>query len=176
VGTIASGTRLSLRSNAEVCTNTYTPGQTFSATVADAVTGSNGATIPAGATVSLAVTQLKRSENVNDKIVMEFEVRSVSFGGRTYPVDGSVTDASIARVRSSSRSDDTKKVVGGAVAGAVLGQILGKNTKGTVIGAAAGAAAGAGAAAATANYEGCLRDGGSLAVTLNSPLQIRVTS
>jgi hypothetical protein len=175
VGTIASGTSLSLRSNARVCTNTYQPGQTFSATVANAVTGSNGATIPAGATVSLEVTQLKRSENVNDKIVMEFAVRSVSFGGRTYPVSGSVADASIERVRNQPQNKDVQKVVGGAVAGAVLGQILGKSTKSTVVGAAAGAAAGAGAAAATANYEGCLPDGGSLAVTLNSPLQVKIS-
>lgn len=176
VGTIASGTSLSLRSNSRVCTNTYTTGQTFTATVANAVTGSNGATIPAGATVNLEVTQVKRSENMNDKIVMEFAVRSVSFGGRTYPVNGSVADANIERVRASTRGDDTKKVVGGAVLGAIAGQILGKNTKSTVIGAAAGAAAGAGAAAATSNYDGCLPDGGSLTVTLNAPLQVRLTS
>ena len=48
----------------------------------NAVTGSNGATIPAGATVNMTVTALKRSENANDKIVMEFAVNSVSFEGR----------------------------------------------------------------------------------------------
>jgi hypothetical protein len=176
VGTIASGTSLSLRSNARVCTNTYTPGQTFTATVANAVTGTNGATIPAGATVNLEVTQVHRSENTNDKIVMEFAVHSVSFGGRTYPVTASVADASIDRVRSSTRGDDTKKVVGGAVLGAIAGQILGRSTKSTVVGAAAGAAAGAGAAAVTANYDGCLADGGALTVTLNSPLQVRITA
>ena len=93
LGMIPSGSSLSLRSNARVCTNTYQPGQTFSATTTSAVSGSNGATIPAGATVQLEVTQLKRSENMNDKIVMEFAVKSVSFGGRTYPVSGSVADA-----------------------------------------------------------------------------------
>jgi hypothetical protein len=176
VGTIASGTSLSLRSNARVCTNTYKPGQTFNATVANAVTGSNGATIPAGATVSLEVTSLKRSENINDKIVMEFAVKSVSFGGRTYSVNGDVASADVERVRNQPKEKDVQKVVGGAVLGAIAGQILGKNTKSTVIGAAAGAAAGAGTAAATANYEGCLPDGGNVAVTLNAPLQVRVTS
>jgi hypothetical protein len=176
VGTIASGTSLSLRSNARVCTNTYQPGQTFTATVANSVSGSNGATIPAGATVSLEVTQLKRSENMNDKIVMEFAVRSVSFGGRTYPVTGSVADADVERVRNQPQSKDVQKVVGGAVIGAIAGQIFGKSTKSTVVGAAAGAAAGAGVAAGTANYEGCLPDGGNVAVTLNAPLQVRITS
>lgn len=176
VGTIPSGTSLSLRSNSRVCTNTYKVGQTFSATVANSVTGSNGASIPAGATVSLEVTSLKRSENANDKIVMEFAVRNVSFGGKTYAMSGDVADANIERVRNQPKAKDTQKVVGGAVIGAIAGQILGKDTKSTVIGAAAGAAAGAGAASATANYEGCVPDGGSIAVNLTAPLQVRLTS
>lgn len=175
VGTIASGTSLSLRSNARVCTNTYQPGQTFTATTTSAVTGSNGATIPAGATVKLEVTSLKRSENVNDKIVMEFAVRSVSFGGRTYNVEASVANADVERVRNQPRDKDVQKVVGGAVLGAIAGQIIGKSTKSTVVGAAAGAAAGAGVAGATSNYEGCLPDGGSVTVTLNAPLQVKIT-
>ena len=174
VGTIASGTTLSLHSNARVCTNTYQVGQTFTATTTSAVTGSNGSTIPAGATVNLEVTQLKRSENVRDNIVMEFAVKSLTFGGRSYPLSASVGNAQIDRVRNESRQDDAKKVIGGAAIGAIAGQILGKNTKSTVIGAAAGAAAGAGAAAATSNFEGCLPDGGSLTVTLNSPVQVKL--
>ena len=175
VGTIASGTSLALRSNSRVCTNTYQVGQTFNATTTTAVTGSNGATIPAGATVKLEVTQLKRSENINDKIVMEFAVKSVSFGGRTYQVEANVANADVERVRNQPKDKDVQKVVGGAVLGAIAGQILGKSTKSTVVGAAAGAAAGAGVAGATSNYEGCLPDGGSVTVTLTSPLQVKIT-
>jgi hypothetical protein len=176
VGTIPSGTDLSLRSNARVCTNTYKVGQTFTASLANAVTGTNGATIPAGADVTLEVTNLKRSENANDKIVMEFAVRSVSFGGKSYALSGTVANADVERVRNQPKSKDTQKVVGGAVVGAIAGQILGKSTKSTIIGAAAGAAAGAGAAAATANYEGCVPDGGAISVSLTAPVQVRVTS
>jgi hypothetical protein len=175
VGTIPSGTSLALRSDARVCTNTYQVGQTFTATTTEAATGSNGATIPAGAKVQLEVTQLKRSENANDKIVMEFAVKSVSFGGRSYPVSGSVADASVERVRNQPQSKDVQKVAIGAAAGAVLGQIFGKSTKATVIGGAAGAAAGAGVAAGTANYEGCVPDGGNITVTLNAPVQVKVS-
>ena len=176
VGTIPTGTDLALRSNSRVCTNTYTVGQTFTATVANSVSGSNGATIPSGATVTLEVTQLKRSENANDKIIMEFAVRSVAFGGRTYPVTGTVADANVERVRNQPKNKDVQKVATGAAIGAIAGQILGKNTKSTIIGGAVGAAAGAGAASATANYEGCVPDGGSIAVNLTAPLQVRVTS
>jgi hypothetical protein len=45
---------------------------------------------------------------------------------------------------------------------------------GTVIGAATGAAGGAAAAAATANYEGCLNDGGRLTIRLNDATQVRI--
>ena len=176
VGTIASGTSLALRSNSRVCTNTFQVGQSFNATTTEAVTGSNGATIPAGATVKLEVTQLKRSENANDKIIMEFAVKSVSFGGRTYPVSGTVASADVERVRNQPKNKDVQKVATGAAIGAIAGQILGKNTKSTIIGAAAGAAGGAATAAATANYEGCVPDGGSIAVSLTAPLQVRVTS
>jgi hypothetical protein len=127
----------------------------------------------AGATVGLTVTRAKRSENANDPIVMEFRVNSITFGGKTYQVDASVASADIQRVRNQPKSKDTQKVVGGAVAGAIIGQILGKNTKSTVIGAAAGGAAGAAAAAATANYEGCVRDGGAITITLQDALQVR---
>jgi hypothetical protein len=176
VGTIASGSSLSLRSNSRVCTNTYTVGQTFSATVDNAVSGTNGASIPSGATVTLEVTNLKRSENANDKIIMEFAVKSVSFGGRSYPVSGTVANADVERVRNQPKNKDIQKVAAGTAIGAIAGQILGHSTKSTIIGAAAGAAAGAGTAAATANYEGCVPDGGSIAVNLTAPLQVRVTS
>ena len=70
------------------------------------------------------------------------------------------------KTSTSSRSSDTKKVIGGAIAGAILGQVLGKDTKGTVIGAAAGAATASAAAKITRKYEGCLPAGRTLQVVL----------
>jgi hypothetical protein len=173
-GTIPAGTALNLRANSETCTNTRKVGDKITATVNETVVGSNGATIPAGATVTLTITRLKRSENVNDPIVMEFAVNDVSYSGKSYALEASVTSAAVERVRNQPKSADVKKVIGGAAIGAIAGQVLGKNTKSTVIGAAAGAAAGAGAAAATANYEGCVRAGGNIVVTLSAPLSVTI--
>jgi hypothetical protein len=173
VGTIAEGTTLNTHASSKICTNTNAVGDHVTATVDEAVTGSNGAVIPAGATVNLTVTKLKRSENANDPIVMEFAVNSVTFGGNTYPIDGSVTSASVERVRDQPKSKDVQKVAVGAVAGAIAGKILGKSTKGAVIGGAAGAAAGAATAAATANYSGCINSGSEIVVKLNSPAMIK---
>jgi len=173
VGSIAAGTQLTSHANSKICTNTNAVGDHVTATIDNAVSGTNGATIPSGATLNMTVTALKRSENANDAIVMEFAVNSVTFGGKTYPIDASVTSASIDRIRDQPQSKDVQKVAVGAVAGAVLGKVLGKSTKGAVIGGAAGAAAGAAAAAATANYQGCVNSGSTISVKLNSPATIK---
>ena len=174
VGTIAAGSTLNLASTSKICTNTSKVGQHFTATVTDAITGSNGAVIPAGATADVEVTELKRSENANDKVVMGFRVTSVRFGGHTYPVSATTSYAQVTKVRNEPKGKDIQKVVGGAAIGAIAGQILGKSTKATVIGAAVGGAAGAGAAVATANYEGCVNSGGRITATLNSATQVNL--
>lgn len=171
-GVIAAGTELAVRANSDLCTNTHKVGDKFLATVNQAVVGSNGATIPAGATVTLTVTKLNRSENANDPIEMEFSVDNVAFEGKSYSLNGQVASLPVERVRNQPKSKDVQKVVGGAAIGAIAGQILGKNTKSTVVGAAAGAAAGAATAAATANYEGCVRAGGNFVVRLSDALTV----
>lgn len=172
LGSIGAGTSLTLASTEKVCTNTHKVGDRFVATVSNDVAGTNGARIPAGSKVVLEVTKLKRSENTNDKIEIGLRVVSVAVGDKLYTPDADIVTAEVDRVRASSKGNDTKKVLGGAVAGAIIGQVLGKDTKGTVIGAAAGAAAGGAAAAATANYEGCVNSGGQITIKLNAALSV----
>lgn len=172
MGTIAAGSTVSLSSSTRVCTNTHKVGDRFTATVRNSVTGTNGAVIPAGATATVEITSLRRSNNANDPIVVGVAIRSVSFGGRTYAVSGTTTTAQVDRVRSSTTRDDVKKVATGAAIGAIAGQILGRDTRATVTGAAAGAAVGAGAAVATANYEGCIPTGGAITVSLDNSVQV----
>ena len=174
VGTIASGSAVQMTANTTVCTNTFTVGQPFTASVTSAVAGSNGASIPAGATVNLEPTTLKRQENASDHVTMEFAAKSVAFGGNTYPLNATITGAEVSKVRNEPTSKDAQKVAGGAVVGAIAGRLLGKSTKATVIGGAVGAAAGAGVAAGTANYEGCVNAGAKMAIALNSPLQVKL--
>jgi hypothetical protein len=174
VGTIPAGATLNLASGSKVCTNTNKVGDRFNASLTNAVVGSNGAVIPAGATANVEVTELKRSENANDNVVMGFRVVSVNFGGHTYPVSATTSYAEVSKVKNQPKGKDVQKVVGGAAIGAIAGQILGRSTKATVIGGAVGAAAGAGAAAATANYEGCVNSGSRITATLNSSTQVNI--
>ena len=173
VASVGAGTTIALTSGARVCTNTHKPGDRFTATVTNAVQGSNGAVIPAGATAVVQVTSVERSENVNDPARIGLVVQSVRFNNKTYPIDASITAVSTETQRESTKGDDAKKVIGGAIAGAVIGQILGKDTKSTVIGAATGAAAGTAVAMGTGDYAGCIPVGGNITVKLNSAAQIQ---
>ena len=173
VGTIASGSDISLYSGQRVCTNTYAVGDRFTASVAESVQGSNGVSIPAGATAVIELTSLKRSENANDNVEMEFVVKSIAFNGKTYPVNSSVTAAQVEKVRNGDASSDGKKVATGAVIGAIVGQIFGHHTKSTVIGAATGAAAGAVVAGATGKYDGCVPNGGRISLKLNQAMVVQ---
>ncbi|MFL5565418.1 MAG: YMGG-like glycine zipper-containing protein [Gemmatimonadaceae bacterium] len=173
VGTIASGAEISLFSGQRVCTNTYAVGDRFTASVAQSVQGSNGVAIPAGATAVIELTSLKRSENSNDNIEMEFIVRSIAFNGKTYPVNSTVTNAEVEKVRNGDASNDGKKVATGAIIGAIAGQIFGHKTKSTVIGAATGAAAGAVVAGATGKYDGCVPNGGRISLRLTQPMVVQ---
>ena len=173
IGTIASGSEIALYSGQRVCTNTYAVGDRFTASVAESVQGSNGVSIPAGATAVIELTSLKRSENANDNITMEFVVRSIAFNGKTYPVNSAVTAAQVEKVRNGDASNDGKKVATGAIIGAIAGQIFGRKTKSTVIGAATGAAAGAIVAGATGKYDGCVPNGGRISLKLNEAMVVQ---
>ncbi len=172
-GTVAAGTALSFASGEKVCSNTTSVGEKFTADLSESVNATNGVTIPSGATGTFEVLEAKTAKNSNDNTALRVRLVSVQFGGKTYPVEGTVQTASTERIRSATKGTDAKKVAGGAILGAIAGQVIGKNTKGTVIGAAAGAAAGTAAAAATANYDTCLNTGSSISVTLDGPVTIR---
>ncbi len=173
VGTIAAGTTLNTHATSRICTNTNAVGDHVTATLDNSVSGTNGATIPAGATVNLTVTRLKRSENANDPVVMEFAVNSVTYSGHTYPIEANVASADVTRIKDQPQSKDVQKVAVGAAIGAIAGRILGKSTKATVIGGAAGAAAGAATAAATSNYQGCVESGHSIVLKLTAPATVK---
>ncbi|WP_353267174.1 hypothetical protein [Gemmatimonas sp.] len=172
-GTVAAGTALSFAAGEKVCSNTTSVGEKFTADLTESVNATNGVTIPSGATGTFEVLEAKTAKNSNDNTALRVRLVSVQFGGKTYPVDGTVQTASTERIRSATKGTDAKKVAGGAILGAIAGQVIGKNTKGTVIGAAAGAAAGTAAAAATANFDTCLNTGSSISVTLDGPVTVR---
>jgi hypothetical protein len=174
-GTIAAGTMLNASSGSRVCTNIAKVGDRVEATLSDAVTGTNGVSVPAGTAVVLRVSEAKRGENGKEGIRLAFEPVSVSYAGTDYSISGTAAVPNIDVVRAQSTGDQAKKVAIGAAAGAIAGQILGKNTKSTVTGAAVGAAAGGAVAVGSADWNGCLAQGGRVAITLAGPLTVKRT-
>lgn len=177
VGVVSAGTSLALQAGQRVCTNTNTVGDRITATLTDAVTASNGVVIPAGATAILEITSLSRSGSPGQKMDIGLVARSITYQGKTYPIDGEITYAQTDQVRAAD-NNDAAKVGGGAVVGAILGRILGggNKTRGTIIGAAGGAAAGAVLAHQTAKYDACIPSGGRVTVRLDAPMSVQQSS
>ena len=174
LGMINAGEEISMYSGQRVCTNTNSVGDRFTATLVESVQGTNGATIPAGATAIVEITRADRSNGANDPVDLELAVRSITVNGRSYQVASTVTSAQVDRIRAERGSDDARKVATGAAIGAIAGQILGRRTKSTVIGAATGAAAGAVLAARNSHYDGCIPTGGRIAIRLTEPLYVQL--
>ena len=173
MGTVSAGSVLAVHPAVRVCTSTHKVGDRFSATLNESITGSNGATVPAGSNVVLRVVESARSENSKDSIKLAFDAVSLKVGEDTYLVDARVSAPPVEKVRAQSTTDQVKKVGAGAAIGAILGQVLGKNTKSTVIGGAVGAAAGGAVAAGTADYDGCIPVNAPMTLTLNRPLTVK---
>jgi hypothetical protein len=160
---IGAGAAFALNSQQRICASSNRPGDRFVATVSNSISGSNGASIPAGSSVVLEVASVTEGG-------ISFTVNSVELNGRNYPLHGDVySSGELEKVRLNPEAD-AKKVAGGAAVGALIGQLMKKNTKGTVIGAAAGAATGAVAAKMTAKYDSCLPVGAPMRLTLSSAL------
>jgi hypothetical protein len=171
-GTVAAGTNISVSNGAKLCTNTAQVGDKLTVTTNSAIGASNGVSIPAGARVGLVVTKANTSSHTGEEALLAFDVRSLTFGGDTYTVSGSVATDAIVTER---KGGDGKKVAIGAAAGAVIGNIIGGGSRvqRTVVGAAAGGLAGAATAAVTGDRFACLPEGANLTVHLGSALTVK---
>jgi hypothetical protein len=172
--TVAMGTTMSMTLNETLSTDRNTVGDAFTATLSSAITDANGTVIiPAGAQVRGRLTQVNKSGHVGETGVIALAFEAVSFGGRSYAMDGTVIRANPERRNRTSTQEQVAKVAAGAAAGAVIGRILGKDTKSTLKGAAAGAVAGTAIAMGTADVDVVLPAGSEMQVRLDSSIEVR---
>lgn len=163
---LGAGTVLVAQTSSQLCSLANRPGDRIVATLNQAVTGPDGAVLPAGTPI---VVEMATAEPPAD---FAFRVKGVHVDGTFIPVEGRVTSDGATTDRRVSKGGDKGKVATGAVVGAILGRVLGGGTKGTVIGAAGGAAAGTVMAQRNSTVEHCLPSGASITVTLTSPLAL----
>jgi hypothetical protein len=175
--TATTGTTFAVTLNETLSTQTNRVGDGFTATLSSPILGSDGeVVVPAGATIRGRLTQVAKSGHVGETGIISLAFESVSFDGRSLPLDGSVVKANPQRKNRTPAKEQVAKAAGGAVAGAVLGRIIGKDTKGTITGAVIGAAAGTAIAMGTADVDVVLPAGSEMVIKLDSPLEVRRTT
>ncbi|HEX2166869.1 MAG TPA: glycine zipper 2TM domain-containing protein [Longimicrobiales bacterium] len=174
--TVPMGTSMSLTLNQTLSTETNRVGDSFTATLQSAVRdGSGNVLIPAGATVRGRLTGVNKSGHVGETGMLKLAFEAVSFGGRSYAMDGTVVRANPQRSNRTSAGEQVGKAAAGAAAGAILGRVIGKDTKSTLKGAIIGAAAGTAIAMGTADVDVVLPAGSAMDIRLDSPIEIRRT-
>jgi len=170
------GTTFAVTLNETLSTETNRVGDMFTATLQAPIRGSDGEiVVPAGAVIRGRVTQVDKSGQIGETGVIALAFESISFEGRSLPLDGTVVKASPQRKTRTSAGSQVGKAAAGAAAGAVLGRVLGKNTKGAIAGAVIGAAAGTAIAMGTADVDVVLPAGSDLVIRLDSPIEVRRT-
>ncbi len=174
--TASAGTTFAITLNETLSTGTNTAGDGFTATLAEAILDADGdVVVPAGATVRGRVTGVAKSGNVGQTAVINLAFESVSFGGKSYPLEATVIEANPERKTRQSAGTQAGKVAAGAAAGAVIGRVLGKSTSSTLKGAVIGAAAGTAIAMGTSDVDAVLRSGSTMRVRLDAPISVRRT-
>jgi hypothetical protein len=171
---VPSGTTIAITLDETLSTDKNTAGDGFTATLTDPILDSDGSVlIPSGATVRGRVTRVDKSDRVGETGVLNVAFESISFGGKSYPLEGTVVSAEPQRKTRQTTGQQAGKVAAGAAAGAIIGRVLGKDTKSTLKGAVVGAAAGTAIAMGTADVDVVLPAGSTMRVRIDGPITVR---
>ena len=166
---LASGTTVEAAAVTSITSRTNKPGETFTATIGDAVRSADGrVVIPAGSVVTLSIVALKPAPNKAAKDgTIELKAVSVVIDGESRPLDADVTYVQHTLKGRGVTGSEAAKVGGGAVAGAILGKVVGGGT-GAAVGAVVGGAAGTAVAVESANRDVVVPVGGVIRLVLKS--------
>ena len=164
---LPAGTNVVVRMIDGVDSETARPGQTFAASLDEAVMVDGQTAIPRGADAVLKLVDSKESGKLTGRAELTMDLVSVSVDGR--PVE--LNTVTVSRV-SDARGERTAKVAGGtAIVGAIIGGIA-AGGKGAALGAAAGGAAGAGAEIITKGQQVKIPSETRLTFVLDTPVRL----
>ncbi|HET9515967.1 MAG TPA: hypothetical protein VFO95_18685 [Gemmatimonadales bacterium] len=171
--TAPAGAEIVSTTTAEISTRRNKAGETFTANISEAVTDASGRTvIPAGATMTFRIVESKEAESKDKPGTLAILPVSMSTGGKSYDINGEITDLQYELKGRGVTAGDAGKVAAGAAVGAIVGQILTKKTAGTVVGGAIGAAAGTAIAIKSADRDIVIPSGGRIVVKLKDPVTV----
>lgn len=147
-GPIPAGTQIQVRFIDNLNSETAKDGDTFRATLEQAIVDGDRILYPKGADVTGRVVYAHASGRLSDPGELDLVLTEIVMNGRSYPIN---TDPFKVKGESHTKSN-VGKIGGGAALGAVIGAIAGGG-KGAAIGTAVGAGAGTATAAATGKKE-----------------------
>jgi hypothetical protein len=165
---VPAGTVLTVRLGEAVGSKISSPGQTFTATLASAVSVDGRTAIPAGATASGTVVDAKPLGRFKGGASLQLKLTSITVGGS----DRAISTSSVVRAESGKGKRTAVLAGGGAALGALIGGLAGGG-KGAGIGALAGGGAGTGGAAFTGNKDVVLPAESALSFKLEQPIEVR---
>jgi len=142
--TVPAGTAIKVVLDQTVASDRNQSGDSFEATVAEAVKVNGTTAIPKGARVAGRLTEVKESGRLKGVALLRLVLDQVEAAGKTYEIRTSTVSFS----GENHKKRNTLMIGGGAGAGAAIGALAGGG-KGAAIGALAGAGAGTAGAAAT---------------------------
>lgn len=166
--TIPDGTSLTVRLGESVGSKISQPGQSFSATLADAVEVNGRTVIPAGAAASGTVVDAKPLGRFKGGALLQLQLTSITIKGAEHQIQ----TAALSQTEKGKGKRTAVLAGGGAGLGALIGGLAGGG-KGAAIGAAAGVGAGGAGAAFTGNKEIVMPAESALTFKLTQPIEVK---
>jgi len=166
--TLAEGTRLGVRLNDSVGSETSKVEDRVIATVIQPVIVHEIEVVPVGSEVLGEVASVVPAGKVKGRASLALRFRALRIGGETYDIASRVAEMAPATKKS-----DAEKIGIPAAGGAVIGGLIG-GKKGAAVGAVVGGGAGAATVLTTPGKEVLLDKGSVLSIRLESPIDVRV--
>lgn len=169
--TLPAGTVLPIELQSTVASDTSRVEDPVRARLRRAVVVDGVEVLPAGSALNGVVTAAKRSARVKGRAHVAFRFTSIAPAGRDERID--IRTSAVSRLAPATKKKDAATIAVPAAGGAVIGGIVGGGS-GAAKGAAIGGGAGTGVVLATRGKEVRFGPGASFAVTLQSPITVRV--
>ncbi len=168
--TLPEGTRLSVRLESAVGSDSSRLEDPIEATLTDAIIIDGIEVLPTGSVVSGAVSEIRSAGKVQGRASLALLFGSVSVPGRDerYPIA-----VRVARIAPGTRGADAATIAVPAAGGAIIGALIG-GRKGALIGTAVGGGAGAAVVLSTRGPQVRLLRGTLLSLPLDQAIDVRV--
>jgi len=168
--TLPEGTRLAVRLDSAIGSDSSRAGDPIEATLTDAVIVDGTDVIPQGSVVRGEVTAVEPGGKVNGRASVALRFTSIAVAGRDepYPIA-----ARVSWLAPTTKGKDAAKIAIPAGAGAIIGGIIGGG-KGAAIGAAIGGGGGAAVVLTTRGPQIRLARGAALSLSLDDAVDVRV--